>query len=528
MKKSLCSLVALILCFAVGVSYAASYTLPEKMYNQIAIGSGMKGSFHIAVKGDDFASELLKEIADADFSIRGIFSGKDFHYYVFQTDATEQQYGLSEIYRKDGRYYFRSDMVPDTVLAFAGTEEYIKKYLPSNGENPLPVDLIASLLTIQGSETGEHWEPILLRYQNELEMWLADFTVQAETVRMDNGFSALDFSYEIPIDSIYERIVFLFGEFSNDQDILALVNSSMTEEEKALYLNPNLLYYYQEVLKSLDIEKPVRMSKRVSAMGDVLSFKLQLPLDEKTTGYSSLNVENINDETIYTLIKPGEAIVLGMPSSLDKKAPSYERVYRLTHIKTDAKPEEKSNFSLKTKIRKDNQTYSDEDEKSHEIEHYSIQIEQTFEYFPEGFDKELIKPFDTVTIEADLHYSSKYAQNSATTLNITADIQKKDTSIRFEGVLKTAAPWLFMPFDISNAVKTGTETDLVLAGYLADWISNAHSMIRHNDVQQEIPAVETIEPVNEKETAETEDKQPADHTDKQESEAVPMEETKAE
>ena len=193
MKKSLCSLVALILCFAVGVSYAASYTLPEKMYNQIAIGSGMKGSFHIAVKGDDFASELLKEIADADFSIRGIFSGKDFHYYVFQTDATEQQYGLSEIYRKDGRYYFRSDMVPDTVLAFAGTEEYIKKYLPSNGENPLPVDLIASLLTIQGSETGEHWEPILLRYQNELEMWLADFTVQAETVRMDNGFSALDF-----------------------------------------------------------------------------------------------------------------------------------------------------------------------------------------------------------------------------------------------------------------------------------------------------------------------------------------------
>ena len=85
-----------------------------------------------------------------------------------------------------------------------------------------------------------------------------------------------------------------------------------------------------------------------------------------------------------------------------------------------------------------------------------------------------------------------------------------------------------MPFDISNAVKTGTETDLVLAGYLADWISNAHSMIRHNDVQQEIPAVETSEPVNEKDTAETEDKQPADHTDKQESEAVPMEETKAE
>ena len=53
-------------------------------------------------------------------------------------------------------------------------------------------------------------------------------------------------------------------------------------------------------------------------------------------------------------------------------------------------------------------------------------------------------------------------------------------------------------------------------------------MIRHNDVQQEIPAVETSEPVNEKDTAETEDKQPADHTDKQESEAVPMEETKAE
>lgn len=528
MKKSLCTLVALILCLAVGVSYAATYTLPEKMYNQIAIGSGMKGSFHISVEGEDFASALLKETADADFSIRGIFSGKDFHYYIFQTDETEQQYGLTELYRKDGRYYFRSDMVPDTVLAFAGAEEYIRKYLPSGGENPLPSGFIASLLTLQGSETAELWEPVLLRYQNELEMWLADFTVQAETVRMDNGFSALDFSYEIPMDSIYERIVSLFAEFSADQEMLALVNPSMTEEEKALYLNPNLLYYYQEVLKSLHAEQPVKMSKRVSAMGEVLSFRLQLPLDEKTTGYSLLNVENINEETIYTLIKPDEAFVLGVPSAQDQNTASFERVYRLTHIKNDAKPEDQRNFSLKAKIRKDNQTYSDEDEKSHEIEHYSIQVEQSFDYLPEGFDKELIPAFDPVSIEADLHYSSKYAQNSATTLNITADIQKKDTCIHFDGVLKTAAPWLFMPFDISNAVEAGTDANLVLTGYLADWLSNAHSMIRHSSGEQESPAPETNIPAEKQEEAAETAEPVADETADPESEAVPMEETETE
>ena len=134
MKKSLCSLVALILCFAVGVSYAASYTLPEKMYNQIAIGSGLKGSFIITAEGDKFTTPFLNAVTDAEWTVRGIRSGNDLHYYVFQSNEQEEQSAISELYRKDGVYYFRSDMVQDSILAFPVLSQYISSLFPESGE----------------------------------------------------------------------------------------------------------------------------------------------------------------------------------------------------------------------------------------------------------------------------------------------------------------------------------------------------------------------------------------------------------
>ena len=96
MKKRLVPFIALLFSVLItGFSVAASYTLPEKMYNQIAIGSGMKGSFQITKEGNDFDSPLLNEITDAEFSVRGIFSGEDFHFYTFQTDESDAQFALS-------------------------------------------------------------------------------------------------------------------------------------------------------------------------------------------------------------------------------------------------------------------------------------------------------------------------------------------------------------------------------------------------------------------------------------------------
>ena len=110
--------------------------------------------------------------------------------------------------------------------------------------------------------------------------------------------------------------------------------------------------------------------------------------------------------------------------------------------------------------------------------------------------------YDPAEISLDLHYSSKYAQNSATTLEINAEISRAESRLTVQGKMKTAAPWLFMPFEIIDPVQVGTNRETILDPYITDWISNAASMIRHIDTQTEPESVPEGEATAETDAAE--------------------------
>ncbi len=483
MKKRLFSVILLIVLLATGTCYAASYTLPEKMYNQLSIGSGLKGTFSITAEGDAFRTPFLDAVTDAKWSIRGIQSGNDLHYYIFQSGDQEEQTAFSELYRKDGIYYFRSDMVQGKILAFPVLSQILQSVFPESGENGSASSFISNILSLPENIRKEKWDPVLQRYQNQLELWLAGFAVNADTVKMENGLSALDFTYEIPIDSINEQIVKLFGDFSSDPEVAAILDTVMSEEEKSVYMNGNLLYFYLEALQSLQLEKPVRMSKRVSAIGDLLRFRLELPLDERTTGYQSIDIETVNQLTVITLRKSDAITVVAFPDLEKLKLPAYEQSVWISYISSD--PEKaKENISVRIDIAKTNEIY-EKDEKTHEIDHFDISLKNDTAYLPADSDLSLITEYEQTDISIDLHYSSKYAQNSATTLETTALIRKSDSMMTIQGKLKTAAPWLFMPFEIVDPIQVGTEKEKVLEPYFTDWISNAPSMIRHTSIESE-------------------------------------------
>ena len=500
MKKKIISLIVLMLVIVTGTCQAASYTLPEKMANQLAIGSGLKGTFSITTKGEKFQTPFLKAVSDAEFSIRGISSDKDFHYYVFQSDEQENQSAVSELYRKDGICYFRSDMVQGKILSLPTLGQYLEALFPASGENGSSSSFVSKIMSLPETERREKWDPVLTRYQNELEFWLADFTVKHDTVKLDSGFSALDFTYEIPMDKVVEKIVSLCGEITSDPEAVALLGSVMTEEEEKIYLNSSLIYFYQEALKSLVIEQPVRMNKRVSAMGDLLRFRLELPLDERTTGYRSLDIETVEQTTLYTLKKNGEILVIGIPDTEAFRKQEYLQSLWYARVNTEAGEDGVGeNRAVRIDINKSIET-NDEEEKSHETDHYRISIKQDTSCLPEDTDLSLLPEYEPVSIELDLHYSSKFAQNSATNLDITAKILQGDSEMDINGQLKTAAPWLFMPFEIIDPTETGTKKEEVLIPYLTDWISNAASMIRHKDAAPAEEAQATEAPAEEPQT----------------------------
>ena len=138
----------------------------------------------------------------------------------------------------------------------------------------------------------KQWKTEINKYQNELEMWLHDFTAQADVVKQENGSSAFDFSYVIPIDEMKNKLIAMFAEFAADAELQALMDTIMTAEQKELYMNAALGYFYEEAVNSLDIHSDIKLSKRVSALGDLINSSLILPLDAGRTGYSYVTLQN--------------------------------------------------------------------------------------------------------------------------------------------------------------------------------------------------------------------------------------------
>lgn len=512
MKKRIACFIILIMMIMAHSCLAATYTLPEKMYNQLAIGSGLKGTFSITAEGEKFQTRFLKAISDAEYSIRGLSSGKELHYYVFQGDEKEQQTAVSELYRKDGTYYFKSNMVEGKIIKLPLISQILESVFPAKGENRSASSFVSNILTLPEEVMKEKWEPVLTRYQNELEFWLADFAVKHTTVKLDSGISALDFTYEIPADKICEKTVELIGEIASDSEASALMDSVMTAEEKNLYLNANLLYFYQETLQSMSSGKPVIMNKRVSAMGDLLRFRLELPLNDQATGYQSISIEMIDKQTVYTIKKADEILILAIPDIKALQESEFEESVWFSRIITEENAhKDDQNVSIRADIRKTHKE-SDEKEKnkSHETDEYNIQIEKDTTYLPEDISSSIIPDSEPIHAEIILHYSSKYAQNNATTLEIIADIAEESSKSRLhiEGNVKTAAPWIFMPFEIVDPIEPGTEWKKVIDNYMEDWTSNAESMIRHG-----IASPDATEKVTVQETENTEN-----HTEKNEAE----------
>ena len=74
MKKRLAVIIAIILTLIVSSSYAAYNTLPEKMYKQLAIGSGLRGTVSIHAEGEKFNTPFLRTVSGAEFTLRGEIS----------------------------------------------------------------------------------------------------------------------------------------------------------------------------------------------------------------------------------------------------------------------------------------------------------------------------------------------------------------------------------------------------------------------------------------------------------------------
>ena len=177
-------------------------------------------------------------------------------------------------------------------------------------------------------------------------------------------------------------------------------------------------------------------------------------------------------------------MLLGIPEKNDTQNTSFEKDIWIAKVITDpSNREAENNYSVRINIKKTSSVYKNgegDDVKNHEEDQYDIIIENNASYLPSDIDLSVIPEFAAINANISLHYSSQYAQNKATTLEIQASIKQDNTQLQLKGKVKTAAPWIFMPFEIVNPEPVGTDIEKVFVPYFTDWVSNAASMIEHN------------------------------------------------
>jgi hypothetical protein len=371
---------------------------------------------------------------------------------------------------------------------FPTSVQFLESLFPVKGENLSPAAFIMNIISLPENDVKQNWDPVLTKYQNNLEMWLAGYTVNAETVKQDNGVSALVFSYEIPMSDVNEQIIQLFSELTTDPEVIALLDTVMTQEEKDLYLNHNLIYFYTETLKSINTDSTLKMNKRVSALGEVLGFRLELPMDEKSTGCQMFSMEMTEGNTIYTLQKQNQVTVLGLPVTENNEVQSYDRTYWFSRVSSDT---DKDNISVRIEINKTNETFKTQNAKDEEISNeknlYKVNIVHDTRYLPEGTDTSKLQEFEKMTADVEMHYSSKYAQSSGTKLVINASVHQGESVMTVKAEVSTVKNWPFIPFEVIDPVYTETDTKSVLAPYLEEWAANARSMLKYLPDEAENP-----------------------------------------
>ena len=254
-------ILSVLLCAALllgGTALAAKeddYTLPELLYQQFAVQDyPIRGSVAVTASGTASWLDFLLPLTASTLHVRllNLEDSDDFQYQVFSQDDSGNQQGLTQLYRVGDTLYLRTDVLPDVLLSMPLAE--------SAKSNPSFYSVLAEMMAQPDILWESMWQPALEEYLNELELWLADYAAEPDTMT-ENGELVMRVSYVIPADDVKEQTKLMWKQALYDETLLTLLRPMMTEEQQAAYLNPALGYFYDACIDALPLSGDLRLSR---------------------------------------------------------------------------------------------------------------------------------------------------------------------------------------------------------------------------------------------------------------------------
>ncbi len=498
MKRLLC----LLLCLAmlVPAALAAETADLPRLFNAqfITGGGGLRGKATLTASGEAEWLELLLPFTAAEINLRAIGQKQGgesakiddddaWQVRLYVEDAAKQSAGDTWLYSEGDDVYFSSAMLPGYVLRVPtegvhllydlarsdwssllfGFDPYDLKGRADNGR-PLAYEAIAGVMGVDEADWNENWAPVLQKYELELDLWLAGYG-KATTATAD-GALAMGVTYTIPADDLKDMAKHFIGSMLFDSELQALLMPYVTDEERATYLNPTMVYFYNACIDALPLTGDVVLRREMSALGEVLSTTIELPLpalpgeltsavggvladvfslpyEDALDGADRLVLTATEDALAFTLQGSSRTIALNATQTVVADKPLIAGTLSITPaVGMDEAPL----FAAFT-WQHDQRIYEDEDTyRTHDVSSYVLSLTPDAA-LEGGIDFAAINVALSVDYHTDLH-----TEGSPVQINIDLAASLPDAEIGLELLLRTRSGWALDRLPTEGAIDVST------------------------------------------------------------------------
>lgn len=521
MKRLLCLVLCLMLFVPAAFAETAD-TLPKRFNRQLTGGNGVRGYMSITASGVAEWLNMLLPFTATQIQIRGIgekqgemsesvMDDDDWQVRFYVKNDNDQEIGTTWLYGDPQGVYFRSELLPDTLLSVPVEQvnllyqllrgDYEELFFafdpmemkaPGAQGNASAYEAVANLLGIPAEDWKENWLPVLEKYFLQLDLWLAGYG-DPGFVTGETGALTMTATYEIPADELKAEAKYIIGQMLYDTELQNLLLPYVTLEQRMTYLNPGMVYFYEACIDALPLNGDIILSREMSALGEIVSAKVSLPVPELPDKIASPvgkaaaalfglpyedlldgvdRIEFIQNESVKGITLTGAKRSVSIQA--DVTAPDeYTTAFDGTISIVAAEGSQEQSLAAEFDCKVSHKIWADEKYLDHDTSTFMLSIEPAQDTMS-GTAAEGMDEFKPVSIAWTVDYrNNPHQENSAVQVNYTLDVMVPDASVQAEAVLRITPQLTMAALTTDGAIPVDTISDERKTELLNEFVSNA-------------------------------------------------------
>ncbi len=535
MKRLFCLLICLALFMPCAIA-DETVDLPRLFNAQfITGGHGVRGKATITVSGVAPWLELLMPFTASEIQIRAIGMPQGeladmvadddrWQLRLYVEGNEDPSAGDTYLYNGPDGVYIRSELLPGKVLkvpangvhllydlARQGWDELLFGFDPFNmtgwNENDLPkaYEAMADVFGIDADVWEAEWAPVMQKYELETDLWLTSYSTAA-TEKTEDGSLVMSAVYTIPAEDVKAMAKEIIGSMLYDGELQALLAPLVSDEVRAVYLNPSLIYFYNACIDALPLTGDIVLSREMTAMGEpvsttvslpipqlpaeladaagkVLAQAFSLPYEDALNGMNRLIIRSAGSESSIEISGTRRTVTLTAQAAETENARDIAGALRIVPA---VGVEEAPLFAAYT-LRLEDKVYEDEDYVTHEEHLVALNI-MSDDTLGAAANQASFAP---ISIAFSAHYrNDSHGENKPVQINLALKLQVADADVSADVVLRTRSKWEMVQLPVEDAIDLTAVSDEQLEQLRSEFISNAISTMVYLNVPEATDAPE--------------------------------------